>query len=73
MFVVSQLFKNKGFYSLNINVNVTILRETARSYLISFDGRQKWLPKSWILGYKHIHNREIRIKISEANWTKKFE
>ncbi len=73
MYSISQLIGNKGFYSSSINVDVTIIRETLKACLILFDGRQEWLPKSWILGYKNLRTGEIRITISEANWTKKFE
>ncbi len=73
MFAMSQLLRNKANYVTSINVDVTILREAARAYLISFDGRQEWLPKSWILSYKHSQSRKIRIIISAANWTRKFE
>lgn len=73
MFSVSQLLRNKGIYSNRMNVDVTIVRETLKAYLISFDGKQKWVPKSWILKYKNLQNGETRITISEANWTKKFE
>ncbi len=37
MYSISQLIGNKGIYLSRINVDVTILRETARAYLISFD------------------------------------
>jgi hypothetical protein len=73
MYSVRQLLRNKRIYSNRINVDVTIVRETFKAYLISFDGKQKWLPKSWILGYKNLQGGETRITISDANWVKKFE
>lgn len=59
MLTMRELIGDKAFYDNRVDVEVTIVRETLKAYLISFDGKKKWVPKSWIIGYKNIHNKKM--------------
>jgi len=53
-------------------VGVTLVRETRRAILVRFDGRWVWVPKVWILRRRRTGGGEMRIKVSEYDWAKKF-
>ncbi|NQU74419.1 MAG: hypothetical protein HQ547_06925 [Candidatus Omnitrophica bacterium] len=53
-------------------MDVELITETRKAILVRFDGRGKWIPRAWILGYKDCMERHIKIKISESHWAKKF-
>jgi len=53
-------------------VGVKLVRETRRAVLVRFDERWVWIPKAWILGRRRTSGDEMRIKVSEYDWAKKF-
>ena len=54
-------------------VDVLLIKETPKAILVMFDGRKAWLPKAWILVVKESTGKQIKIKISEYHWARKFE
>ncbi len=53
--------------------DVLLIKETQKAVLIEFDGRRSWLPKAWVLAVKQVTGRQVKIKISEYDWARKFE
>jgi hypothetical protein len=53
-------------------VDVLLINETKKAILIEFDGRKSWLPKGWITRMKGNRDANIKIKIAEGCWVKKF-
>ena len=50
-------------------VDVILIKETPKAILVEFDGKQKWLPKAWIIRIKQNQvNSSLRIKISLYHW-----
>ena len=72
MFTIGQMIRWVMFPVNYINIEVIIIKETKKAILVLFNGKKEWLPKSWILGYKHSPNRKTRIKVSESNLARKF-
>ncbi len=52
---------------------VTLPKETTKAILVTFDGRKRWLPRSWIRRIKQTKRTGIiSIKIEIHRWCSKF-
>jgi len=73
MFGMTNLIKMALFPKSYIWVEVFLIKETGKAILIEFDGSKAWFPKAWIAKIKRNRgNYDIKIKLSEYYWTKKF-
>lgn len=59
-----------GYYDY-IWQDVILIKETSKTILIDFDGRDAWLPKAWILAIKK-EVKATKIKISLYHWAQEF-
>ena len=61
-----------GFYDY-IWIDAILIKETPKAVLIEFDNRNIWFPKAWIIRIgRNESSNDIKIKISEYYWSKKF-
>jgi len=78
MFSMSKIIKLAICPERYIWVDVILIKETPKAFLIEFDSRKAWFPKAWVVQIKKIkHNRSqqgeaISIKITEYHLAKKF-
>ena len=61
-----------GFLLAPDSILTRLVRETRRTVLVRFDERWVWIPKAWILRRRRTGGGEMRIKVSEYDWAKKF-
>jgi len=57
-------------------IEAILLKETPKAILIMFDGKEVWLPRTWVLHLKRNcgeRSDSISIKISTYHWTKRAQ
>jgi hypothetical protein len=73
MFSIKRLLNQPVGYYDYIWQEVTLLKQTPKAMLITFNNKKEWVPKAWILKIKPTtHPGTVKIRISEYNWNRKF-
>jgi len=55
-----------------ITVTAKCIYETPKAILLEFNNKKEWLPKKWLVAREDLENKQVKIKVFESQWSKKF-